>query len=107
MPPTPWAYASGMEAQFEVEALIEHEYLVRAHSEGEWIESRFRVEPGVLEELELEGADERQVVRQTAVFLAAHQPIIDFPPMLDLADIIASYDDYPGQLRRQLAAEPD
>ncbi|MDQ0822533.1 hypothetical protein QFZ79_000271 [Arthrobacter sp. V4I6] len=94
-----------MEAQFEVEALIEHEYLVRTQAEGEVIESRFRVDPGVLEQLELEGADERQVVRQTAVFLATHQPIIDFPPMLDLADVIASYDDYPERLRRQLAAE--
>ena len=96
-----------MEAEFEVEASVEHEYLVRAVSDGESIESRFRVEPGVLEQLGLEGADERQVVRQTAVFLAAHQPVIDFPPMLDLADIIASYDDYPEQLRLQLAAEPD
>lgn len=97
-----------MEAEFEVEASIEHEYLVRAVSDdGESIESRFRVEPGVLEQLGLEGADERQVIRQTAVFLAAHQPVMDFPPMLDLADIIASYDDYPEQLRLQLAAEPD
>lgn len=102
-----WAYASDMEAEFEVEASIEHEYVVRAVADGESIESRFRVEPGVLEQLGLEGADERQVVRQTAVFLATHQPVMDFPPMLDLADIIASYDDYPEQLRLQLAAEPD
>lgn len=86
---------------------MEHEYLVRADSDGESIESRFRVDPGVLEQLGLEGADERQVVRQTAVFLAGHQPVIDFPPMLDLADVLASYDDYPEQLRLLLAAEPD
>ena len=96
-----------MEAEFEVESLFEHEYLVRAVSEGESIESRFRVDPDVLEQLGLVGADERQVVKQSAVFLATHQPVIDFPPMLDLADIIASYDDYPERLRLQLAAEPD
>ncbi len=94
-----------MEAQFEVEMLFEHEYLVRAQAEGEVIESRIRVEPGVLEQLGVEGADERQVVRETAVFLAGHQPVIDFPPMLDLADLIASYDDFPEQLRRHLAAD--
>lgn len=71
------------------------------------IESRIRVEPDVLEQLGLQGTDEEQVDRETAVFLAGHQSVIDFPPMLDLADIIASYDDYPEQLRLQLAAEPD
>jgi hypothetical protein len=96
-----------MEAQFEVEALLEHEYLVRAQADGEVVVSRFRVDPGVLEQLELEGADEEQVIRETAVFLAAHQPVIDFPPMLDLADVIASYDDYPERLRLQLAAGSD
>lgn len=98
------AYPSDMEAKFEVESLFEHEYLVRARAEGEVIESRIRVEPDVLEQLGLQGADERRVVRETAVFLAGHQPVIDFPPMLDLADVIASYDDFPEQLKRQLAA---
>lgn len=98
----PAAYASDMEVQFEVELVFEHEYLVRAQVEGELIESRIRVEPDVLEQLGLQGTDERQVVRETAVFLAGHQPVIDFPPMLDLTDVIASYDDFPEQLRLQL-----
>lgn len=85
--------------------LFEHEYLVRARAAGEVIETRIMVEPGVLEQLGLEGADERQVVKETAVFLAGHQPLIDFPPLLDLADVIASYDDFPEQLRRHLPAD--
>lgn len=85
--------------------LFEHEYLLRAEAEGEVIESRVMVEPGVLEQLGLKGADERQVVRETAVFLAGHQPVIDFPPMLDLVDVIASYDDFPEQLRRHFRAD--
>ncbi|GAA1775646.1 hypothetical protein GCM10009712_24430 [Pseudarthrobacter sulfonivorans] len=53
---------------FEVEMLFEHEYLVRAWAEGEVIESRIRVEPGVLAQLGLEGADERRVVKEARCF---------------------------------------
>ena len=89
-----------MEAKFEVEPLLEHEYLVRAQIEGEVIESRIRV--GRTGAAGVAGTDERRVVSETAVFLAGRQPVIDFPPMLDLADVIASYDDFPEQLKRQL-----
>jgi hypothetical protein len=92
-----------MDPLSEVEMLFEHEYLVRARAEGEVIESRFRVEPDALEQLGLEGADERRVVKESAVFLAGHQPVIDFPPMVDLGDLIASYEDFPELLRARLA----
>jgi hypothetical protein len=96
-----------MQAQYEVEPLFEHEheYVVRARAEGQVIESRIRAEPDVLEQLGLQGTDEEQVDRETAVFLAGHQSVIDLPPMLDLADVIASYDDFPEQLRRHFTAD--
>ncbi|GDY28491.1 hypothetical protein [Gandjariella thermophila] len=89
-------------ARFDVEAVAEHEYLVRAASGADSAESRFSVDPGVLDELGVTGVEERTVVEHTAAFLAERQPVEDFPPIIDLDDVIASYDDYPDQLRRRV-----
>lgn len=35
----------------------------------------------------LEDAEEDELVRQTAVYLAERQPVEDFPPMLDLLEV--------------------
>jgi hypothetical protein len=35
----------------------------------------------------LADADEDELVRQTAVYLAERQPVEDFPPMLDLLEV--------------------
>ncbi|WP_406416229.1 hypothetical protein OH809_39740 [Streptomyces sp. NBC_00873] len=83
-----------MSEQFDVEPLGDHEYLVRAHLREEVIESRFQASPAVLDELRLPKADEQRVVREAALFLAERQPVIDFPQMVDLDDLIAVYDDF-------------
>ncbi|SDM03614.1 hypothetical protein [Arthrobacter sp. ok362] len=93
-----------MTKQFDVEPVTEHQYLVRAHTDSGIIESWFRADPETLEQLGLTNADELQVVEQTAVYLAGRQPVEDFPPMLDLLDVMASYEDYPEHIRRQLGA---
>jgi hypothetical protein len=41
-------------------------------------------------------------VEETAHFLAEHQPVIDFPPMINLEDIAAAYEDFAQQLQKPL-----
>ena len=57
----------------------------------------------MLEQLGLEGAVERRVVKEAAVLLAAHQPVMDFAFMIGLGDLIASYEDFPEHLTKRLA----
>ena len=91
-----------MEQSFEVELVNQNEYLVRAESEGQTIESLFRLDPSFLEGIGLGGIDQRKVIEETSRFLAWHQSVIDFPPMIDLEDIAAAYSDYAPTLQEQL-----
>lgn len=87
-----------MSEQFSVEYVTGHQFIVvRTNTEGGILESWIRADPDVIEELGLKGVDELEIVRQTAVFLAGHQPVEDFPPMLDFVDVMASYEDYAEQ----------
>lgn len=86
-----------MSEQFSVEYVTGHQFIVRTNTEGGILESWIRADPDVIEELGLKGVDELEIVRQTAVFLAGHQPVEDFPPMLDFIDVMASYEDYAEQ----------
>jgi hypothetical protein len=91
-----------MDNTFKVELVNDNEYAVRSEAEGQSVESLFRTDPDYLESIGLAEADGQQVVEETARFLAEHQPVIDFPPVIDLEDIAAAYDDYPQQLRQRL-----
>ncbi|MCA4131586.1 hypothetical protein [Arthrobacter sp. M4] len=91
-----------MDNTFKIELVNDNEYLVRSDSEGHTVESLFRTDPGFLEEIGLAHAQGERVVEETAHFLAAHQPVIDFPPMIDLEDIAAAYEDFPEHLRNRL-----
>ncbi|MDH6125437.1 hypothetical protein [Kitasatospora sp. GP82] len=91
-----------MSAQFQVEPLGDHEYLVRARHGEEAVESVFRASETVLDELRVQPADEQRVVEETAAFLAERQAVIDFPGMVDLEDVVAGYADYLDQLGRRL-----
>ncbi|MGW3045744.1 hypothetical protein ACWC9T_38315 [Kitasatospora sp. NPDC001159] len=93
-----------MSEHFEVEPLGDHEYLLRARVGEEVIESRFRASETVAEQLHVEPTDERRAVEETAEFLAERQSLIDLPPMVDLDDVVACYDDYLDQLGRRLAS---
>lgn len=71
-----------------------HEYTVRLEGDGEVVESWFRVDPDVLADLGLPADDEEGAVRRTVDFLLRHQSVPDFPRMVELEDVVASYDDF-------------
>jgi len=68
------------------------------------MESRFRASEAVAERLHALPADERRLVEETAEFLVERQSVIDLPPMVDLDDVAACYDDYLEQLGQRMAA---
>jgi len=82
-----------MGAEFEVEAQGDHEYLVRVSSE-EAVESCVRVDPGVLEQLGLGLQDEGRAVHRTVEFLVKRQDAADLPPLIELEDVLAAYEDF-------------
>lgn len=86
-----WAHS--MPDSMEVEAQGDHESLVRLEGDGETVGSWFRISPESLAEV-ADDADEESVVRRTAQFLARRQGVPDFPRVVELEDVIASYDDY-------------
>jgi hypothetical protein len=81
-----------MAEDMEIEAQGEHEYLVVQPSETEDVRTWFRLTPEVLDRLGTD--DEEDVVRRTVLFLRRHQDVADFPDMVELEDVISSYEDY-------------
>ena len=78
---------------FDVEGQGDHEYLVRLHGRADSVESWFQLTPGILEQLG-SGADEETAVRRTVEFLLRYQDVEDFPSVVELEDVIASYPGY-------------
>jgi hypothetical protein len=77
-----------------IESQGDHEYLIRLSGEGEVVESWFRVDPEALGRMHLGDVDEATLVRRTVDFLLQHQSVPDFPSVVELEDVIASYDNY-------------
>ena len=71
-----------------------HEYSVRLEGGGEVVESWFRMDPDVLADLGLPADDEEGAVRRTVDYLLRHQSVPDFPRMVELEDVVASYPDF-------------
>jgi len=99
------AYPAFMDNTFKIELVNDNEYTVQAEAEGQTVESLFRTDPDYLARIGLAEADGKRVVEETARFLSEHQPVIDFPSVVDLEDIAAAYEDYPQQLRNRLEIE--
>jgi hypothetical protein len=78
----------------EIESQGDHQYVVRLHSHGDVIESWFNLTPSALQQLGAGQAEEERVVRQTVAFLTRHQDAADFPQVVELEDVMSSYDDY-------------
>jgi hypothetical protein len=78
----------------DIEAQGDHQYVVRLRNDEAMSESWFHLAPGLLEQLHLGEDSEEKVVRRTAEFLLRHQDVSDFPDIVDLEDVIASYSDY-------------
>jgi hypothetical protein len=95
-------YDKGMSEQISVEFLEEHDYLVRVHHSAGMVESRFRASPDVLAQLGLAAADQQRTVEESARYLLDRQPAIDLPPMVDLDDMAAAFDDYATSLQKRM-----
>ena len=83
-----------MSGTFTIEAQGDHEYVVTLQADAEVVESWFRVTPELLEELGARPDEEERVVRQTVEVLGRHQEAVDFPRIVELEDVIATYDGY-------------
>ena len=76
----------------EIDAQGDNTYLVVQPSELGDVRTFVTVTPEVMDRLGSD--DEEDVVRRTVLFLRKHQEVADFPEVVDLDDVISSYDDY-------------
>jgi len=77
-----------------------HEYVVRTGG----VESRITVTPDVLNEVSATEADEPALVEASLAWLLERQPAADLPPLIDLDDIAAAYEDYVPDMEQKLTA---
>jgi hypothetical protein len=89
-----------MATSIEIEPQSEHQYVVRLRDGEDACETWFHITPAVLEDVRVEGEDEERVVRRTAEFLVARQSVADFPDIVELEDVIATYDDFVEHMTR-------
>ena len=85
-----------------IEALGDHDYLVRVDQAEELVTIRMRATPGVVARVAGPDADETRVVAATIAYLIARQRPDDLPEQLDLDDVVAAYDGYVDDLRNQI-----
>jgi hypothetical protein len=83
-----------MAVSIEIEPQGEHQYVVRMQDDEETCESWFNITPTVLDRVRADGESEEQVVQRTAEFLVARQSVADFPDIVELEDVIATYGGY-------------
>jgi hypothetical protein len=89
-----------MATTIDIETQGDHQYVVRLQDDDELTESWFTITPGILDRLRKDGEDEEHFVRRTADFLVQRQGVADFPDIVDLEDVMATYDDYVEYLDR-------
>jgi hypothetical protein len=77
----------------DIEPQGEHQFVVRLSRREEAVESWFNLSPSVLDDLGVREEDEEELVRRTVAFLLQHQDVADFPTIVELEDVIATYDD--------------
>lgn len=82
-----------------LEALGDHDYLVRFHQDDDTVIVRVHADPDVVAQI---AADEQRVVAATAAYLIARQSADDLPEQVDLDAVAAAYDSYVDDLHRQL-----
>jgi hypothetical protein len=83
-----------MATSIEIETQGDHQYVVRLREGEDACETWFNITAEVLDQVRGAGEAEELVVRRTAEFLAARQDVADFPQIVELEDVIASYDDF-------------
>ena len=83
-----------MAATIEIDFQGEHQYVVRLQEGEDVCETWFNITPSLLDRVLVRDDDEERVVRRTAEFLVARQSVADFPDIVELEDVMATYDDY-------------
>jgi hypothetical protein len=83
-----------MTTSIEIETQGDHQYVVRLRDDDEACETWFNITPALLDQIRVGDEDEERVVRRTAEFLVARQGVADFPDIVELEDVIATYDDF-------------
>jgi hypothetical protein len=91
----------GMASSIEIEQQGRHQYVVRLQDGEDVGESWFNLTPEVLEQLRVDEDAEGRCVRRTTEFLLEHQSVADFPDIVELEDVIATYEDYSSLIRAQ------
>lgn len=81
-------------SDYDIEHQGDLQYVVRMDDGEESVEAWFRLTPDVLEQLGVPDGDEADLVAATVDFLRRHQEIADFPSMVEIEDVLASYPDY-------------
>jgi hypothetical protein len=89
-----------MTTSIEIETQGDHQYVVRLREGEDDCEAWFNLTPEVLAQVQGDGEGEEEVVRRTAEFLTARQSVADFPEIVELEDVISSYDDFVGFMNR-------
>jgi len=85
--------------QPSLEALGDHDYLVRFPQNEDTVVVRVHADPAVVVQI---ADDEQRVVEATAAYLIARQSPDDLPEQVDLDAVAAAYDSYIEDLHRQL-----
>ena len=83
-----------MATAIDVEAQGGHQYVVRLRAGEDMNESWFSITPEVVDGMRAGTGDEEDVVRRTAEFLVARHGVADYPAVVELEDVIATYADY-------------
>ena len=86
-----------------LEALGDHDYLVRFQQGDDTVVVRVHADPTVVAQI---CDDELRVVAATAAYLIARQSADDLPEEVDLDTVAEAYDGYIADLHRQLAPPP-
>jgi hypothetical protein len=82
-----------------IEALGDHDYLVRFAQDEDAVVVRVHADPAVVAQI---AEDEQRVVEATAAYLIARQSPDDLPEEVDLDAVAAAYAGYVEDLHRQL-----
>jgi len=83
----------------EIEPQGPHQFVVRLRDREETAEAWFTLSPAVLDDLGPGADDEADLVRRTVTYLLGHQDVADFPSVVELEDVLATYDDYRDTIR--------
>lgn len=86
-----------------IEGLGGRRYLAHFVGGEEPVVSELEGSSEILDRLGLQDTDELRLMQATAKFLLSRQLAVDLPPVIDLDDVVAGYDDYIELMRNELS----